>query len=295
MRVQSQKGLRNPIIRLDQKVAAVKPLPPATAAPTAAEEAAYLQSSKQLQVMERQYSPDRKRILLQNVTVRGNREQPDTRRIYGRADAVVRTADIPAASSYTSILQILQGRVAGVQVTGSPPNMSVIIRGVSSISGSNTPLFVLDGIPVDASIVNSIAPQDVESLEVLKGASASIYGSRGGNGVIAIFTKRGNPNYDPTTDPYATTPLGLASYALPRYYPTREFYQPPYQTPGADLPPNDARSATLFWAPRVLVDASGQATVTFYCSDIGGDYCLSLEGMAGSRPGTGTGQLVVGK
>ena len=296
VRVQSQKGLRNPIIRLDQKVAAaVKPLPPAPAALTAAEEAAYLQGSKQLQVMERQYSPDRKRILLQNVTVRGRREQPDTRRIYGHADAVVRTADIPAASSYTNLLQILQGRVAGVQVTGSPPNMSVLIRGVSSINGSNTPLFVLDGIPVDASIVNSIAPQDVESLEVLKGASASIYGSRGGNGVIAIFTKRGNPNYDPATDPYATTPLGLASYALPRYYPTREFYQPPYQKPGAELPPNDARGATLFWAPRVLVDASGQATITFYCSDIGGAYCLSLEGMAGARPGTGTGQLLVGK
>lgn len=295
VRVQPQKGLRNPIVRLDQKVAAAaKSLPPVPLEAGTAEEVAYLRSSKQQQVMERQYSPDGKRIVLQNVTVRGRRDIADGRRLYSRADAVVRPADIPAANSYFNVLQLIQGRVAGVQVTGSPPNQSVIIRGVSSFSGNNTPLFVLDGVPTDISIVNSIPVPDVESVEILKGTSAAIYGSRGGNGVIAILTKRGNPNYDPATDPYAAAPLGMATYALPRYYPTREFYQPPYQQSGAQLPPDDTRGATLFWAPQVVTDANGQATVTFYTSDVGGEYRLSLEGLTnGGLPGTGYGTLVV--
>ena len=295
VRVQPQKGLRNPIVRLDRKVAeAAKSLPALPLEPGAAEEVAYLQSSKRQQVMERQYSPDGKRIVLQNVTVQGRRDINDGRRLYSRADAVVRTADIPAANSYTNILQLIQGRVAGVQVSGSPPNQSVVIRGVSSFTGSSSPLFIIDGVPTDASIVNSIPVTDVESVEILKGPSAAIYGSRGGNGVIAIFTKRGNPNYDPATDPYAAAPIGMATYALPRYYPTREFYQPPYQQSGAQLPPDDTRSATLFWAPQVVTDANGQATVTFYASDIGGEYRLSLEGLSTSGlPGTGSGTLVV--
>ncbi|MBC6610897.1 TonB-dependent receptor plug domain-containing protein [Hymenobacter sp. BT507] len=295
VRVQPQKGLRNPIVRLDRKVAeGAKNLPTIPLEVGSAEEVAYLQSSKKQQVMERQYSPDGKRILLQNVDVRGRREVSDGRRLYSRADAVVRTADIPAANSYTNILQLIQGRVAGVQVTGNPPNMNVTIRGISSFSGSNSPLFIIDGVQTDASIVNSISVQDVESVEILKGASAAIYGSRGGNGVIAIFTKRGNPNYDPANDPYAAAPMGMATYALPRYYPTREFYQPPYQQPGAQLPPDDTRSATLFWAPQIVTDANGQATITFYTSDIGGDYRLSLEGLTNNGlSGTGYGTLVV--
>ncbi|MBO3270009.1 TonB-dependent receptor plug domain-containing protein [Hymenobacter defluvii] len=295
VRVQPQKGLRNPIVRLDRKVAeGTKDLPTIPLEVGSAEEVAYLRSSKRQQVMERQYSPDGKRILLQNVDVRGRREVADGRRLYSRADAVVRTADIPAANSYTNILQLIQGRVAGVQVTGSPTNMSVVIRGVNSFSGNNSPLFIIDGVQTDASIVNSIPVQDVESVEILKGASAAIYGSRGGNGVIAIFTKRGNPNYDPANDPYAASPIGMATYALPRYYPTREFYQPPYQKPGAQLPPDDTRSATLFWAPQIVTDANGQATITFYTSDIGGEYRLSLEGLTNNGlPGTGYGTLVV--
>ncbi|UOR05170.1 TonB-dependent receptor plug domain-containing protein [Hymenobacter aerilatus] len=295
VRVQPQKGLRNPIVRLDQKVAeGAKNLPVLPLKAGSAEEVAYLQSSKRQQVMERQYSPDGKRILLQNVDVRGRREISDGRRLYSRADAVIRTADVPAANSFINVLQLIQGRIAGVQVTGSPPDMSVTIRGASSIMGSNSPLFILDGVQTDASIVNSLPVQDVESVEVLKGPSAAIYGSRGGAGVIAIFTKRGNPNYDPSTDPYAAAPLGMATYALPRYYPTREFYQPPYQQAGAQLPPNDTRSATLFWVPQIVTDANGEATVTFYTSDIGGEYRLSLEGITNNGlPGTGYGTLVV--
>ncbi|HEY4148626.1 MAG TPA: TonB-dependent receptor [Chitinophagaceae bacterium] len=91
----------------------------------------------------------------------------------------------------------LQGKAAGVelQTTGTMPgaDMQIRIRGVRSISGTNTPLFILDGIPFDGTL-NDINPDDVASLDILKDASATaIYGSRGANGVVLITTKRGKP------------------------------------------------------------------------------------------------------
>lgn len=90
--------------------------------------------------------------------------------------------------------QVLQGRAAGVQVTnasGSPGgDVRIRIRGANSINGDNSPLYVVDGF-VGADF-NTINPEDIASLEVLKDASATaIYGSRGANGVIIITTKTG--------------------------------------------------------------------------------------------------------
>lgn len=91
--------------------------------------------------------------------------------------------------------QMLQGRVSGVQITqtNAEPggNVSIRIRGTNSINSGNEPLFVVDGFP-GAGDLNSINPSDIESIDVLKDASATaIYGSRGANGVIIITTKKG--------------------------------------------------------------------------------------------------------
>ncbi|MFA9370164.1 MAG: SusC/RagA family TonB-linked outer membrane protein [Labilibaculum antarcticum] len=103
----------------------------------------------------------------------------------------------------TSIDQVLQGRAAGVQVqqnSGAPgAGSSIRIRGISSLNGSNEPIFVIDGIIIDGSTgsgtdnaLSSINPSDIVSMDVLKDASATaIYGSRAANGVIIITTKRG--------------------------------------------------------------------------------------------------------
>lgn len=89
----------------------------------------------------------------------------------------------------------LQGRVAGVQVasrTGEPGSpISVRVRGVGSISSSNDPLYIVDGIPVGSGL-NTISPNEIEHITVLKDASsAAIYGSRANNGVVLITTKSG--------------------------------------------------------------------------------------------------------
>ncbi|MBD1363116.1 TonB-dependent receptor [Mucilaginibacter sp. ZT4R22] len=107
-------------------------------------------------------------------------------------------------SQPTTFDQALQGKVAGVvvqQVSGQPGGgVSIQIRGVSSISGSNSPLYVIDGViipPVNdpgsgSNPLNTINPAEVESIDVLKDASATaIYGSQATNGVVVITTKRG--------------------------------------------------------------------------------------------------------
>jgi TonB-linked SusC/RagA family outer membrane protein len=103
----------------------------------------------------------------------------------------------------TSVEQVLQGRAAGVQVmqnSGTPGGGSSIrIRGISSLTSSTEPIFVIDGVIVDGStgsnsenVLASINPNDIVSMDILKDASATaIYGSRAANGVVIINTKQG--------------------------------------------------------------------------------------------------------
>ncbi|MDR3061960.1 MAG: SusC/RagA family TonB-linked outer membrane protein, partial [Dysgonamonadaceae bacterium] len=92
-------------------------------------------------------------------------------------------------------LQLVEGKVAGLTITrtnGNDPNsgLGVQLRGVSSANGRQTPLVIIDGVP-DGDL-NTIAPQDIESIDVLKdGSAAAIYGTRGTNGVILVTTKKG--------------------------------------------------------------------------------------------------------
>ena len=118
-----------------------------------------------------------------------------------------------AAARTNDIMSSLQGKVAGVQIntTSTDPGASnsVIIRDISSLSGSNQPLYVIDGVPMTNSSVvsgdhlnnqydfgngaNAVNPDDVENMTILKGAAATaLYGSRAANGVILITTKSGH-------------------------------------------------------------------------------------------------------
>jgi TonB-dependent starch-binding outer membrane protein SusC len=138
--------------------------------------------------------------------------QTERRNAAGGAIASVRPAEQTADLPTPSINEVLQGRVAGVQVqqnSGTPGSaISVRVRGASSIEAGNQPLYVIDGIPliqgdfspfgedflggqgIDA--LADLNPNEIESIEVLKDASAAaIYGSRASNGVVLITTRRG--------------------------------------------------------------------------------------------------------
>jgi len=92
--------------------------------------------------------------------------------------------------------EALAGRIAGVQVSsneGIPGGeMNIIIRGSNSVTQSNAPLYVVDGFPIEDQVANTINPSDIESISILKDASATaIYGARGANGVVIITSKKG--------------------------------------------------------------------------------------------------------
>ena len=97
--------------------------------------------------------------------------------------------------SYARVEEMLQGHVAGVQVTRVGDDFRVRVRGMTSINGTNEPLFVVDGVPLrmaPGAGLRSINPNDVARIEVLKDAAATaLYGSRGACGVILVTTKRG--------------------------------------------------------------------------------------------------------
>jgi TonB-linked SusC/RagA family outer membrane protein len=117
--------------------------------------------------------------------------------------------------------QLLQGKVSGVNVTsasGEPGSVTgVTVRGAGGVRSGSSPLYVIDGLPLDNSNTGSgdpltfINPQDIESIDVLKDASATaIYGSRGANGVIIVTTKRGKAG---TSTLNVATSLGVSTLA----------------------------------------------------------------------------------
>ena len=104
------------------------------------------------------------------------------------------SSEVLSAVPVASATEALQGKMAGVQITtteGSPDaEMKIRVRGGGSITGDNTPLFIVDGFPVES--ISDIPASDIEDMTVLKDASSTaIYGSRGANGVILVTTKSG--------------------------------------------------------------------------------------------------------
>jgi TonB-linked SusC/RagA family outer membrane protein len=120
----------------------------------------------------------------------GTQEEQDVTGSVSKVSSA-QVAEVPVSDAASA----LQGRAAGVTVTSSDTrpgsNTTVRIRGRRSLTASNDPLFVVDGIPFSGNI-SDVNPQNIESMDVLKDASATaIYGSRGANGVVLVTTKRG--------------------------------------------------------------------------------------------------------
>ncbi|WP_161889785.1 TonB-dependent receptor plug domain-containing protein [Pontibacter russatus] len=215
---------------------------------------AYLKRAEEKEKADEAYAIANGEHLLQEVVIEGKQQaEQGFRKMYSRPDNVVQMGDLVSAASYRNVLEAIQGRVPGVAVRGDWPNTIVSIR------GRGEPLFLLDGTPTDISMITSIDPALVETIDILKNAS-TIFGSRGYNGVIAVYTKRAAGTYANVDAP------GVLSTSLAGYYKAREFYAPKYnaQKPEHELP--DMR-ATLLWAPHVVTDTHGKATVSFYNAD----------------------------
>ncbi|MBT1701595.1 TonB-dependent receptor plug domain-containing protein, partial [Fulvivirgaceae bacterium PWU4] len=220
---------------------------------------------------------DGKATMLKEVEITSTKIEEQRHTLYGTPDVTLKVDD--SMLSYTNIFEAIQGRVAGVNIIGVPPNMTISIR------GGGTPLLLVDGVPMDLDMVFSLSPNDVESVDVIKGAGAAIFGARGGNGVIAIYTKNG----------LSQSPriVGIHHLRYPGFYKAREFYTPKYDVPSDNHNLPDLRS-TLYWKPAIKTDSTGRAHVSFFTSDVLSSYRIVVEGISHEGvPGHGEGKMKV--
>jgi hypothetical protein len=206
-------------------------------------------------------------ILLDEIQAIGNKVTGDGHfRLYGEADIslVVLEEDI---ERYFNILDYLEGRVAGVVVTGE----DVRIRGAA-----RNPLLIVDGIDTDWSDMRNIPMGDIDKIEILKtGFTTSVYGSRGADGVIAVLTKMGKGEWE---NNWVRTVHGRITPTVKGFQQPREFYSPKYSMDNI----NDARPdkrPTLLWNPDVVVE-NGQAKIEFFTADDLARYHIFVEGIS---------------
>ena len=180
---------------------------------------------------------------------------------------IVKTGD-------ANITQSLQGKAPGVYVTsnsGTPgAGATVRIRGYGSISTDLTPLYVVDGQPMEESNVNAINPIDIENIEILKDASATaIYGSRGANGVVLITTKKGKAgkatiNFDASFG-WANAANRVRMMNSDQLY---AFLQEAYANDGMRMPRNITRLYHLDGEGKGPLDEYGEPTdINVYDTD----------------------------
>lgn len=164
---------------------------------------------------------------------------------------------------FINILQYLSGRVPGLMVSGSPTNPSVRWRG-------GTPGFYLDEMPSDVEQISTVPVDDIALIKVYRPPFMGGFG--GGDGGIAIYTKRGG---DATYSPG----IGFEKYKIAGYSITREFYSPDYSEDKRVNELDDERT-TLYWNPKLERDSVDQKLhISFYNSDVGKRYRMVVEGM----------------
>lgn len=169
----------------------------------------------------------------------------------------------PLAVSALNIFTYLQGKVAGLQINTSGPNPTMQWRGGS-------PQLYLNETPVDAGFVSSLSVTDVAYIKVFR--PPFMGGFNGGNGAIAIYTRRGD---DIKSEPGK----GLASNKVFGYSAIREFFSPNYASFSPRNEERDLRT-TLYWNPSVITTPqSHEVVVTFYNNDVSGAFRVIIEGM----------------
>ncbi|MEI8085591.1 MAG: TonB-dependent receptor plug domain-containing protein [Paludibacter sp.] len=162
-----------------------------------------------------------------------------------------------------SILDVLM-MMPGIQVSGD----QVSIRG-----SSGNPMFLIDEIETQGiEEISYLTTNDVESISVFKGANAAIFGSRGGNGVIAIALKKG-------VILKAETPISLITVSPMGYQKPAEFYMPKYNVDSVKMNTHYDLRTTIYWNPKISTDSTGTAHVKFFTADKKSDYSIVIEGV----------------
>lgn len=195
--------------------------------------------------------------------------------------------------NYTDVTHMIRDKFPNVTFIGAGMNLDVRIRGYNKVMMKKemSPLILLDGqIILSDSLhqggvyhaLNIIPVSEIEKIEVISGAAASIYGARAGSGVIALYSKgRSGKAIVDKTGPGK----GVLKVVPPGFEWPRTFYHPKYDSIQSPATPD--HRMTLFWSPQIKTDGSGSAHVEFYNSDIAKSFQVVIEGMANGIPLSG--------
>lgn len=212
------------------------------------------------------YEGGMRAVNLAEVTVKAAKKSDTQNEYYsGMADAEITSEQLDRFPG-TSILNLLY-TIPGVLVSGD----KISIRG-----SSNNPLFLIDGIETEnIEDISYLTSNDVEKIEVFKGASAAIFGSRGGNGVIAITLKQG-------VIAKSSTPISLVHIKPLGYQKPAQFYVPKYEVDSVLNNPQPDLRTTIYWNPKLVADSTGTVHVKFYTADKSNNYSVVMEGITNS-------------
>jgi TonB-dependent SusC/RagA subfamily outer membrane receptor len=217
-------------------------------------------------------------------------------RLYESADFVLEVGEFE--QSYDNVLDFMVGKVPGVDINGN----DIRIRGSSSFGTNATPLFLLDGVPMVGmqsielpqevtqtadpegnsvtesneqliQTIRAIPMSDVDKIEVLKSAqNTAIFGIKGANGVIAIYTRRGKMGEG------SSIGKGIIENKVVGYSKYREFYSPKYTPQNINVKNPDLRTL-LYWNPEITTK-DGFYEMNFFSSDQPGEFYIVVEGIA---------------
>lgn len=228
--------------------------------------------------------------MLEEVTVEAPRQRQEikTGASHLSADITVDGDWMVESNSY-DVLQSLRRKVPGMQIhyvieNGLP--RKYLLFGISTFSAgtSQEPLLLIDGVPIpttggDLSVaerISSMSPYEIERIDVLKSGLAAAYGARGGNGVIAIYTRNKPPQTKvPALDKSKMKPVGVAGFSSFKKFTPVDYAQ-------ANDPAKKDYRSLIYWNPQVHLDGKKPAALTFYAADLPTTYRIVVEGVTAS-------------
>lgn len=215
---------------------------------------------------EKYFSDGGMRVInLEGVTVKAVKaDKKKTTHYYSGMEDVKMTSEKLEANSGLTLFQILS-MMPGVEVNGEQV----------SIRGSNTaPAFFIDNVEsININDITYLSSNDIEEISVFKGANASVFGLRGGNGVIAISLKNG-------VEHKTNVPISLVSVTPLGYEQPEQFYVPKYDVDSVRLAKKSDLRSTVYWNPELVSDGNGTIHVKFFTADKANDYSVVLEGIS---------------
>ena len=212
------------------------------------------------------YEGGMRAVNLSEVTVKAAKKMEGPTEYYsGMADNEITTEQLDKYPGMN--LMNLFYTIAGVQVSGD----KISIRGSMS-----SPMILVDNFEIQSMAeISYLTTNDIERIEIFKGASAAIFGSRGGSGVIAITLKK-----DVTLK--ATTPISLVHVVPLGYQKPAQFYVPKYEVDSVRNSSQPDLRTTIYWNPELVADSNGVVHVKFYTADKANDYSVVFEGLTNS-------------